>query len=109
MSITCRQRCDIIPHFGAPRYLQYVDILVVMCITSVIIVSIAVSVRLPDEVVHELEDLASVIERSKTYIICKAVESYLDEYADYLVALERLRDKDDDIISNEKMRKRLDL
>ena len=67
----------------------------------------AVSIRLPDETAHKLENLARTIERSKTYIIRKAIESYLQEYADYLVALERLRDKDDEIISSDAMRERL--
>ena len=71
--------------------------------------STTVSLRLPDETVHELGELASAIERSKTYIIRKAIENYLQEYADYLVALERLRDKDDEIISGEKMREQLAL
>lgn len=71
--------------------------------------STAVSLRLPDETVHELGELASAIERSKTYIIRKAIENYLQEYADYLVALERLRDKDDEIISGEEMREQLAL
>ncbi len=69
--------------------------------------STAVSIRLPDEIAHKLEDLAGVIERSKTFIIRKAIESYLQEYADYLVALERLKDKDDEIISSDEMRERL--
>jgi RHH-type rel operon transcriptional repressor/antitoxin RelB len=75
----------------------------------VTIVSGAVSVRLPDEIVHELEELASALERSKTYLIRKAIEAYLEEYGDYLVALERMRDKDDGIISSEEMRERLGL
>jgi predicted DNA-binding protein len=32
------------------------------------------------------------------------MEMYLSEYADYLIALERLRDKDDDIISSQEMK-----
>lgn len=71
--------------------------------------STAVSVRLPAEIVHELENLANATERSKTYIIRKAIESYLQESADYLIALERLNDKDDEIISSEEMRERLAL
>ncbi|MEE8358101.1 MAG: ribbon-helix-helix protein, CopG family [Candidatus Hydrothermarchaeales archaeon] len=67
----------------------------------------AVSIRLPNETLNKLDDLAKTIERSKTYIIRKAIDSYLQEYADYLVALERLRDKDDEIISTEEMRERL--
>jgi predicted DNA-binding protein len=69
----------------------------------------SVSIRLPDEIAHKLENLASDIERSKTYIILKAIESYLQEYTDYLIALERLRDKDDEIISSDEMRERLAL
>ncbi|MCD5409576.1 MAG: ribbon-helix-helix domain-containing protein [Methanocellales archaeon] len=45
--------------------------------------STAVSVWLPDEIVHELENLANATERSKTYIIRKAIKSYLRESADY--------------------------
>jgi RHH-type rel operon transcriptional repressor/antitoxin RelB len=67
------------------------------------------SVRLPVEIVSELEELASSLDRSKTYIVRKALESYLEEYADYFVALERLRDKDDGIISSGEMRERLGL
>jgi RHH-type transcriptional regulator, rel operon repressor / antitoxin RelB len=45
----------------------------------------------------------------KAYIMKKALESYLDEYSDYLIALERLHDKDDRVISSQEMRKRLGL
>ena len=79
------------------------------CITLVIIMSTAISIRLPNELVHKLEDLSGAIERSKTYIIRKALESYLQEYTDSLVALERLIDKDDEIISSEEMREQLGL
>lgn len=87
--------------------MQYIDIQVVQYITSVIKMPAAVSIRLPDETLNKLDDLAKTIERSKTYIIRKAIDSYLQEYADYLIALERLRDKDDEIISTEEMRERL--
>ena len=71
--------------------------------------SVAVSVRLPEKIIHDLEVLASTIERPKTFIVRKAIESYLEHYADYLVALERLRDKDDEIISSEELREQLGL
>ncbi len=57
--------------------------------------STAVSIRLSDEIAYELEGLAKVI------------EPYLQEYADYRVAIERLNDKDDEIISSNEMRNRL--
>lgn len=71
--------------------------------------STAVSIRLSDDIAHELEGLARTMERSRTYIIRKAIESYLQEYADYSVAIERLNDKDDEIISSDEMRNRLAL
>ena len=67
-------------------------------------ISTSVSIRLPDDVARSLEDLAATIERPKTYVIRKAIEEYLQEYADYLIALERLNDKNDAIISDEEMR-----
>ena len=65
------------------------------------------SIRLPDDVARSLADLAATIERPKTYVIRKAIEEYLQEYADYLIAMERLNDKDDAIISDEQMRELL--
>ena len=69
----------------------------------VISISTSVSVRLPDDIARNLEDLAKMIERPKTYVIRKAIEEYLKEYADYLIALERLNNKDDKIISDKEM------
>jgi predicted transcriptional regulator len=57
--------------------------------------STAVSIRRSDEIAYELEGLAMTI------------ESYLQEYADYRVAIERLNDRDDEIISSNEMRNRL--
>ena len=68
-----------------------------------------VSVRLPDDLAKGLEDLAQTIDRSKTYIIKKALETYLEEYSDYLIALERLHDKDDKVISSNEMKRMLGL
>jgi len=69
--------------------------------------SVSISVRLPEGIAKALEDLAKATERPKTFLIRKALESYLAEYADYHIALERLRDKDDAIISGAELRKRL--
>lgn len=37
----------------------------------------------------------------------KAVEAYLADHADYQIALDRLRDKDDPVISASQLRRRL--
>jgi RHH-type rel operon transcriptional repressor/antitoxin RelB len=52
-----------------------------------------------------LEELAKATHRPKTYFIEKALASYLAENADYQVALDRLRDKNDPIISVAELRK----
>ncbi|MEI7434984.1 MAG: ribbon-helix-helix protein, CopG family [Methanomicrobiales archaeon] len=69
----------------------------------------SITVRLPDNLVDQLDELAVSLERSRAYLVKKAMELYLSEYADYFIALERLRDKDDDIISSQEMKKLLDI
>ena len=66
-----------------------------------------VSVRLADKTARALDDLSKATDRPKTYVIEKALEAYQAEYADYQVALDRLRDKDDRIVSSSEMRKRI--
>ena len=66
-----------------------------------------ISVRLPVELTRRLDELSRDIERPRTFIIRKALESYLAEQADYQVALDRLRDKDDGIISSDAVRRAL--
>ena len=69
--------------------------------------SAAISIRLPEELMRELKVVADATERSRTSIIRKAIESYLQ--VDYQIALERLRDKEDEIISSKEMREQLAL
>jgi len=64
-----------------------------------------VSIRLPEDVARRLERLAKSLDRPKTYIVTKALREYLEEYEDYLVALQRLRDKDDRLVSEEELGK----
>ena len=67
----------------------------------------AMSLRLPARLAQELEKLAATLERPKSYLVRKAVETYLAEYVDYQLALERLRDRDDAVISSRELRKSL--
>jgi len=69
----------------------------------------AISVRLPKELSDQLDSIARETERSRSYIIQKALESYIDDYADLQVALDRLHDKTDPIISGRELRKSLGL
>lgn len=67
------------------------------------------SVRLPDNIANSLNRLCKKMERPKTFIIKKALKNYLTEYADYQIALDRLNDKDDEIISSKDLRSSLGL
>ncbi|MCK5292177.1 MAG: ribbon-helix-helix protein, CopG family [Thermoplasmata archaeon] len=68
---------------------------------------VSISLRLPEVVLEQLEEIATESDRTKSYLIRKAIERYLEEYADYRIALDRLHDKDDKIISSKELRKRL--
>jgi RHH-type transcriptional regulator, rel operon repressor / antitoxin RelB len=68
-----------------------------------------ISLRLPDAMAEQLNELCEQLDRSKSYIIKKALEEYLSEFSDYLVAQGRLNDKNDKIISSDEMRTKLGL
>jgi len=67
----------------------------------------SISVRLPDRTARALEKLSKMTDRPKTYFVEKALESYLADYADYQIALDRLRDKDDPVISSAELKRRI--
>ena len=57
--------------------------------------STVVSIRLPEDMVRELNSIAEVEGCSRAKIIRNALLHYLKEYADCLIAEERSREKDD--------------
>jgi len=66
-----------------------------------------ITVRLPEEISEKLDDLSRDMRREKSFIIKSALVQYLDEYVHYQIALDRLKDKDDKIITSEDLRKEL--
>ena len=71
--------------------------------------STAISIRVPDELAAKLSEIAKETERSKSFLIKKALEAYLAELADFQVAYDRLHDATDPVISIESMRKEIEL
>ncbi|MBS3917424.1 MAG: ribbon-helix-helix protein, CopG family [Deltaproteobacteria bacterium] len=69
----------------------------------------AISIRLPQPLADQLENIAKETERPRSFIIQKALESYIEDYADLQVALDRLHDKTDPVISGKDLRKSLGL
>ena len=71
--------------------------------------STAISVRLPKELADQLDNIAKETERPRSYIIQKALELYIEDHADLQVALDRLHDKTDSVLSGKGLRKSLGL
>jgi len=67
----------------------------------------SLSIRIPDELARRLDELAKSLDRPKSYIVKKAMEFYLDEYSDYLIAVNRLHNKEDTIITSKELRESL--
>lgn len=67
-----------------------------------------VAVRLPKELEDRLERFAQETHRSKSFYIRKALEQFLEDREDYLLAIARLEEKNPRI-SYEKVRKELGL
>ena len=71
--------------------------------------SVAVSIRLPPPLARELDQIAGETERSRSFHIQKAIESYIADFADVQVALDRLRNPKDPVVSSRELRKSLGL
>jgi RHH-type transcriptional regulator, rel operon repressor / antitoxin RelB len=71
--------------------------------------STAISVRLPKDLADQLDGIAKETERPRSFIIQKALESYIEDFADLQIALDRLHDKRDAVIAGKEMRKSLGL
>lgn len=69
--------------------------------------STAVSVRLPKNLADQLDSISKETERPRSFIIQKALESYIEDYADLQIALDRFHDRGDEIVSSKDMRKSL--
>lgn len=65
------------------------------------------SMRLPSGLLKSLNTLAETTERPRSYLVRKALETYLAEHADYEIARDRLADKSDRVISGAELRRRL--
>jgi len=69
----------------------------------------AISVRLLKELADQLDGIAKETERPRSFIIQKALESYVEDFADLQIALDRLHDKSDPLVSGKELSKSLGL
>jgi len=71
--------------------------------------STAISVRIRDDLALKLSEISKETERPKSFHVQKAIEAYLSEIADLQIALDRLHDPSDPVVSLENMRKNVGL
>ena len=71
--------------------------------------SAALSVRLPEPLAKELSLIAKETDRSRSFHVQKALENYIEDFADIQIAIDRLRDPQDPVVSSKDMRKSLGL
>ena len=69
----------------------------------------SLSVRISEHLAREFDEVAKSTERSCSFHIQQALKSYLKEQADLQIALDRLQDSTDPVVSMEDMKKSLDV
>ncbi len=60
-----------------------------------------VATRFPESIITELDEVARERKRTRAEIIREAVEIYLSQWADYAIALDRLHDPNDPVLTSE--------
>jgi metal-responsive CopG/Arc/MetJ family transcriptional regulator len=69
--------------------------------------STAISVRLPEKLALDIDDIALETEQARSFHIQKEVGMYIRKYADLQIALDRLNDPVDRVISLQEMRTKI--
>ena len=68
-----------------------------------------ITARVPAELAESLDAAAATLRRSRADVIRQALESYLEDFDDLAVALERLRDPTDPVLDWDETRGRISL
>lgn len=68
----------------------------------------SISARIPDDLKETIDEIASDRNRKRGDIVREAIEWYLAEWADYQIALERLKDHTDKIITEQELLTKMD-
>ncbi len=66
-----------------------------------------ISLSLDERLIKKIDDVSRVSERTKSWLVNKAVENYLDEIEDTETAFQRSKDLDSEFITEEDLKKSL--
>jgi len=72
-------------------------------------ISIAISSRIPADIINNIDEIAQATQRNRSFHIKKALELYIENYADLQISLDRLQDGGDKIIDIDQMRNKLNV
>ena len=59
-----------------------------------------IPLRIEGEIEKQLRRIAAELKRSKSYIIREAIKEYIEDSLDYEIALSRMKDKNDEILTS---------
>ena len=68
-----------------------------------------VYIRVPEGLKKLFDDIAKETEMPRSFHIQKALEAYIKDFADLRIAIDRLRNPKDEVISGKELRKTLGL
>lgn len=88
---------------------NYIAYNIMQLITRRNLMSTSVSVRISEDLVQKLDEITRETERSRAFHIQKALEAYFEELADLQIAIDRLHDVTDSVISLDEIRKELEV
>ena len=66
-----------------------------------------ITARLPDELVAQIDEAASRLQRSRAQLVRQAIEYYLDDLDDLKLGLERLQDPADPVLDWSEVKREL--
>ena len=66
-----------------------------------------ISISFDEELIKKIDDVCKVSERTKSWLVNKAVENYFDEIEDVEIAFKRSKDLDSEFITEDELRKSL--
>lgn len=66
-------------------------------------------IKIPNELSDKLDKVSKETSKPKSFDIERAIKTYLEEYYVLNIALSRLQDKDDGLITDEELKKALGL
>ena len=66
-----------------------------------------ITARLPDELVAQMDEAASRLQRSRAQLVRQAIEYYLDDFDDLKLGLERIQDPADPVLDWSEVKREL--